>query len=318
MSHLSRVDGELNCPHFFPEVPPPTNTKNPEESFSLVAFLHGLFSERNHLRAAALSFHTLLGLVPFLSILFAFARWTGLYERFLKEFILPGIDRWFGPRGKEPSHAVSQLRLVVDSAIEMAQSASPEGMGITGGLVLFYSLFRIMRNIEDALSESLGISCKQPMWERTRSIGITLLVAPLGLTYGVIGASASHWIDRIVPWTWIRVAAQWFSPLLLAFLAIFVMYRFLSPLSISSKLAASGALCASGLWFAVQVLHIDLQVGIARWNAVYAGLGAFPIALANIQLSWVILLAGADSISQATRAKLHSDRASHKSVMTSQ
>ena len=42
------------------------------------------------------------------------------------------------------------------------------------------------------------------------------------------------------------------------------------------------------------IVHVNLQVGVARYNALYAGFGAFPIFLVWVYVSWVTVLFGAE------------------------
>jgi membrane protein len=57
--------------------------------------------------------------------------------------------------------------------------------------------------------------------------------------------------------------------------------------------AALGGIAGGVMWQIALVLHVDLQMGVARYNALYSGFGAFPIFLVWMYVSWlVVLLAG--------------------------
>jgi hypothetical protein len=58
--------------------------------------------------------------------------------------------------------------------------------------------------------------------------------------------------------------------------------------------ALLGGFVAAVLWHGAQVLHVKFQVGMARYNKLYAGFAAIPILLAWIQVSWLTVLAGAE------------------------
>jgi membrane protein len=47
------------------------------------------------------------------------------------------------------------------------------------------------------------------------------------------------------------------------------------------------------LWQAALFLHVDLQSGVAQYNALYAGFAAFPIFLVWLYVSWQAVLLGA-------------------------
>jgi membrane protein len=55
-----------------------------------------------------------------------------------------------------------------------------------------------------------------------------------------------------------------------------------------------GATVAGLLYQLVQWIYIDLQVGMAKQNAIYGSFAALPLFLAWIQISWTIVLFGAE------------------------
>jgi membrane protein len=46
-------------------------------------------------------------------------------------------------------------------------------------------------------------------------------------------------------------------------------------------------------WYGVLIAHVRFQVGVARFNALYSSFAALPIFLAWLQLSWLVVLLGA-------------------------
>ena len=58
--------------------------------------------------------------------------------------------------------------------------------------------------------------------------------------------------------------------------------------------ALLGGILAGVLWVGAMTLHVRFQVGIANFNAIYSGFAAVPIFLAWVQVSWVIVLLGAE------------------------
>ena len=58
--------------------------------------------------------------------------------------------------------------------------------------------------------------------------------------------------------------------------------------------ALIGGLVGGVLWQVALIVHVNLQVGVARYNALYAGFGAFPIFLVWVYVSWVTVLFGAE------------------------
>jgi membrane protein len=53
-----------------------------------------------------------------------------------------------------------------------------------------------------------------------------------------------------------------------------------------------GGVFGGTLWQLSQALYVDLQVGVARYNAIYGTLAALPIFMVWIYLAWSIVLLG--------------------------
>jgi membrane protein len=79
-------------------------------------------------------------------------------------------------------------------------------------------------------------------------------------------------------------------------MTLFVLYMELPDTDVRGRSALVGAIVAGLAWYGTQLAHVRFQVGLARWNAIYSGFGAFPVLLASVQVSWVIVLIGAQLV----------------------
>jgi membrane protein len=261
--------------------------------------VRALFRDRLHLRAASLSFHTVLAIVPALALAFAIGKATGLYDWFLHETLDPFLDQTLGAPGRAPSPGVEGLRRTVDSVLALVEDTSLTGLGVIGLLVMVVALVRVLRGAEEAFGtifESRGQI--RPFHRRVRAFVVTALITPLGLVYAITAASAAngaiaHWLEAWVTLGALRSVLVFVLPPLFAALALFVMYVELPDAEVGWKPAATGAVLAAIAWYALQLAHVRFQVGLARWNAIYSGFGAFPVLMADIQASWLIVLIGA-------------------------
>ena len=51
---------------------------------------------------------------------------------------------------------------------------------------------------------------------------------------------------------------------------------------------------AGSAYAIVQLIYVKFQVGVASYNAIYGSFAALPLFLTWLQLSWLIVLAGAE------------------------
>ena len=185
----------------------------------------GLCRDRLHLRAASLSFHTVLALVPGLALAFAIGKATGLYHWFLDGTVRPFLDEALGPSGAELSEGVAGLRRTADSVLLLVESTSLTGLGIAGLGVLLVALVRVVRGAEEAFGTIFESTAPaRPLHRRIRAFVVTLAVTPFGLVYAVTAASAAHWLEGVVTYHVARDVLVLLLPPLFASLALFVMY----------------------------------------------------------------------------------------------
>lgn len=269
--------------------------------------VRAFFRDRLQMRAASLAFSTLLAIVPALALAFAFARQTGLYETFREETIVPFLDDMLGTEGG--THGVATLRTWAHAVLSLVEETDLSGFGVGGLVVLILALLRLLVGVEEAFRHVFEVrGPRRILWMRLRAFLLVSIVAPLGLVYASASASFTHgtWLSRLladwVPFTLARTALLFVLPPLLVAAALYVVYVQIPETRVSRRSALFGAAWAAVFWYGTQLLHVRFQIGLARWNALYSGFGAFPVLLASIQISWVVVLIGAQLVAAHQKA----------------
>ena len=72
------------------------------------------------------------------------------------------------------------------------------------------------------------------------------------------------------------------------------MYTFIPNTKVNSSSCLTAGLVAGIIFVVVQRIYIYFQVGMAHYNAVYGSFAALPLFLVWLQLSWFIVLFGAE------------------------
>lgn len=263
--------------------------------------IRAFFRDRLQIRAASLAFSTLLAVVPTLAIAFAVARGTGLYREVREETIDPFLADTLGTEGG--GDGVETLRTWAGAVLSMVERTDLSGLGIGGVLVLALAVARLLLGVEEAFRHVFEVQgARRAWWLRVRAFAMVGLTAPLGLAYAGASASLTHgtwlsrWFEDWVPFAAVRGSLLFVLPPLLVMATLYLLYIELPETRVSRRSALFGAAWAAVFWYATQLLHVRFQVGLARWNAIYSGFGAFPVLLASIQISWVIVLVGAQLV----------------------
>lgn len=257
------------------------------------------------IRAAALTYTTVLSLVPLLAFAFALAKGFGLYDRLIAEVVEPFLEQNFGPAGTPASAggeaaAGSGLRQAAETVLEIVQSTPVTGLGIFGLSVLLAAVVRLLTQVELAINRVHGVLRPRPLLRRVLDYLAILTVAP-ALALAATAAKASSQSQRVLETVRSVEGIGFLLDLLLSIGPLLVMAGLFSalyallpnrPVRISS--AVLGGVLAALLWSLVQELYVGAQLGVSSYNRLYAGFAALPLFLFWLFLSWGSVLVGAE------------------------
>jgi membrane protein len=252
--------------------------------------VRGFISDRCFYRASSLTFYTLLSIVPVAAMLFGIAKGFG-FEKLLE---------------KELYQQFSGQQEVVGKVVEFAQSLleSTKGGLIAGiGLVvLFWSVVKVLSHIEASLNEIWQIK-EHRSWARKFSDYLAvMLISPLLI---LLAGSATVFITTQVTAIASRIKLLGLlSPLIflslklipyvLIWILFTVIYVLMPNTRVSLKAGAVAGIIAGTMYQVAQWLYISFQVGAAKYNAIYGSFAALPLFLMWVQISWWVVLFGAE------------------------
>jgi membrane protein len=242
-------------------------------------------------RAAALTYYTVLSMVPFLAFAFSVVKGLGGYDQLVDRILLPRLHATFAGN--------PQLLAAIDKVFAFVQSTDATSLGAVGAGVLVYTSIGLVRNVASGLNALWGAP-DRPLLRAVRDYVGIIVLAPLALTVagGLVAlatassASAMTYFRESLNLGFVIDLALSLAPLLVAFTGLFLLYLVLPNLRVRARSAAVGAAVGGVLWFAALLLHVRFQIGVAGYNALYAGFGALPIFLVWVYLSWLTVLIG--------------------------
>lgn len=251
-----------------------------------------IFEDTLHLRAAALTYFTVLSLVPMLAFAFAVLKGFGAYDALVEDAIRPYVLGLLA--GNEPLHQAFEKTLGFVGETGVAS------LGALGLLFLLYTATRLLRNIEGALNDVWGATTARTPFQQLRDYVAILVVTPLCLVAAVTLTTFGQALDLL------RAAGETLGvgsllngfisvvgPLTVLFLGLLFLYTVLPTAVVRLRSAGLGAVIGAVLWYLVLIVHVKFQIGVARFNALYSSFAAFPIFLAWLHISWLVVLTGA-------------------------
>jgi membrane protein len=255
--------------------------------------LHGLIvGDRLQVRAAALTYFTVLSLVPLLAFAFALLKGFGAYDVLVEETLRPYLHQFLS--GNE------SLQTALDQILGFVDNTGVTSLGFVGLVTLLYAATRLLRNVELALNEIWSVRGARETVQQLRDYVAIIVVTPIclmagaGLTtagqaFSLLQAAGeslgiSELLDQLI---------GVMGPLVVLFLGLLFLYKVMPYTNVRFLSAVTGAAVGAVLWYIVLIIHVRFQVGVAQYNALYSSFGAIPIFLAWLQVSWLVVLAGA-------------------------
>jgi membrane protein len=251
----------------------------------------GFFDHGVTFRAAALTYFSVLSVVPFLASAFALLKGFGVYHSFVRGTLRPYLQDTFAAN---PAlyDAMERILLFVDQT-------DVSRLGTLAVLFLLYTSVTLISNVEDALNDIFGAKAGRPFVRQLTDYTTLLVIAPILLVVATTLSAAAQ-SSRFVLFLRHTLALGpvidfivGVAPILVVGVALFSIYVILPNVRTRVTSALLGAAVAAVLWQGALVLHVQSQMGVARYNALYSGLGAIPIFLVWTYVSWIVVLVGA-------------------------
>ncbi len=243
-------------------------------------------------RGAALTYYTVLSIVPFLAFAFAVLKGFGAYQLLMDGTVRPWIADTFG--------ANPALLEAIQKVLDFVDSTDVSKLGVLGLLTLGYTSVSLVSSVESALNQIWGAKASRPFVRQVTDY-ITLLVITPILVLVAATASTAAQSSSVVEFVRDRLGLGpvmdvllGLTPVVVVFVALFAMYIILPNVRVRASSAAVGAAVAAVLWQGALVLHVQLQRGAAGYNALYSVLGAIPIFLVWTYVSWLVVLIGGE------------------------
>jgi membrane protein len=254
----------------------------------------GCVNDKCLFRASALTYITVLSLVPLLAFAFSVAKGFGLYHRLLETTIQPFVDRTFDV------HEAPQMHAAVMRVLEFVNTTNVSKLGIPGLVILAFTVIKLLSTIERSFNDIWGVQRSRGVLRKLADYLTMVTVTPIfllaatGLTIAAQTSSAVEYLRSAWHLGEVIDEVLRFLPLVAMWLGFSFVYMAMPNSRTRVSSAALGGLVAAILWQIALVLHIKFQIGIARYNALYSSFAAFPIFLIWINVSWVTVLFGAE------------------------
>ena len=236
-------------------------------------------------QASALSYSTLLAIVPILAVVFAIARGFG-YNKY--------IELWFRESLSTQPQVADIIVGFVNSYLVHTQSGIFLGVGL---VFMLYSVLMLISNIEDTFNQIWQLSSTRPI---IRSITNYLAICFLFPIIIVVSTGLSIFMEtvadtmdgfRILGPAIRRMLSL--APCVLMSLMFIILYVYMPNTKVRFSSAIVPGILAGIAMQVLQLAYIHSQIWVPGYNAIYGSFAALPLFMLWIQISWTICLFGA-------------------------
>ena len=243
-------------------------------------------TKRVLIEAAALTYSTLLAIVPILAVVFAIARGFGFNKY---------IELWFRDAFVSQPQAAEVIIGWVNSYLVHTKSGIFLGVGL---VFMLYTVLMLVSNIEQTFNKIWQVKKPRSIF-RTFTDYLAmfflfpiLIVVSSGLSI-FIATMASSLPDFLLLGSAVRFLLK-LSPYVLMSGLFIALYVFMPNTHVRVKNAILPGILAGIAMQWLQFFYIHSQIWVTAYNAIYGSFAALPLFMLWVQISWTICLFGAE------------------------
>ena len=241
----------------------------------------GVFS-----KASALTYSTLLAIVPILAVVFAIARGFG-YNKY--------IEVWFRSALESQPQVAEVIIGFVNSYLVHTKSGIFLGIGL---LFMLYTVLMLVSNVEQTFNEIWQVKKPRSFFRTFTDYLAMFFCFPIiiVLTSGIsifMATIADSMPDFLLLGPAVRFLIDCIPYVLMS--AMFIgLYIFMPNTHVKVTSAIVPGILAGIAMQGVQIFYIHSQMFLSSYNAIYGSFAALPLFILWVQISWTICLFGAE------------------------
>lgn len=236
--------------------------------------------------ATALTYSTLLAIVPILAVVFAVARGFG-YNKY--------IEIWFRDALRSQPQAADVIVGFVNSYLIHTKSGVFLGVGL---LFMLYTVLMLVTNIERTFNDIWHVKKERSIFRTFTDYFAMLFLVPIVL---VVTSGISIFLATLtgeLPDLFLLTPTIGFlldiSPYVLMSSLFIALYVFMPNTHVRIRTCIVPGIMAGVAMQWLQLVYIHSQMWVSSYNAIYGSFAALPLFMLWVQISWTICLFGAE------------------------
>ncbi len=253
---------------------------------TIILATRGFVVDNLNVRASALTYSILFAMIPLFALIIAIAKGFGVDK--LIENSLQGT--FIGQANLVPT-----VMGFVQRYLESTQGGLFIGIGIA---ILFGSVMNFFMQVENAFNSIWQVKKSRSLIHQFTTYFSAILIIPLLI---VLSSGFSIYINTILSHSYffnvlspvLRFGVK-FIPYIINWIVFTIMYMVIPNTRVRFYNAMLAGILAGSAFQLFQMLYINGQVYLSRFNVVYGSFAAIPLLLLWLQISCLIILLGAE------------------------
>lgn len=252
--------------------------------------IRGFQDDHCSVKASALTFYSLLSVVPIIAMFFGIAKGFGFDKRLQIQL----LEKFSGQE-----EILLRVFEFSDSLLQKTKGGIVAGIGVA---LLFWSVVNVLGYIEQSFNNVWKVKKSRSFARKCSDYLSVAMVCPLlfimASSLTVTMAGQVKYVAEIVSRLGLPPGPILLLLDIIPYVLIWTLFAFIYIYMPNTKVRWRSGLIAAvatgTAYQAFQWLYIAFQVGVARANAIYGSFAALPLFLVWLQISWMIVLFGSE------------------------
>jgi membrane protein len=235
----------------------------------------------------------MLNVVPVVAVMFAVAKGFGL-EKMIEKQVLQLAEK-----ANWQADITNQILAFSHSLLQQAKGGLIAGVGIA---ILFWTVISILGKIEETFNEIWEVKKSRTLIRKFSDYLAMMVAAPVLL---IVSSSATVLVASQVKIIVQKIALLGLFSSVITFLLnllpyvsmwalLTILYLVMPNTRVPVRSAISAGVVAGTIFQIIQWIYIHFQIGVSKYGAIYGSFAALPLFLVWLQMSWMIILFGAE------------------------
>jgi membrane protein len=253
--------------------------------FFLKNIVDNFKEDQCRLHAAALSFITILTLIPLLALIFAISKGLGI-QNYFQDIVIHNIAL-----GKQD---------IFLNILHYIENTNLKNLGSIGIVVLLLAMIRLFGSIEEVFNTIWNVDSPRRITRKISDYLTVVVLCPIFVfaTFTFTASLSSNaLIQNLLQNNILNNVYLYFIrflPFISIWVALSIFYMFMPNIKVNLISGLISGIIAGTVWQIFQWAYIQFQIGITKYNAIYGAFASIPIFIIWIYSSWIVILYGAE------------------------